>query len=108
MELIGSQYKEIFMALKKKIELPNGFEGEYWVISQINIDWINRLSHLELRLFKNEEFRHKGDQIIPISVKHFDWKFDDFKFDVKTGNIFKIAYEKIKKDDDFFKDAEDV
>lgn len=108
------------MALKKSIKV-NGWNitADYWKIVQVNIDYLNKQSHVVLALYLSQEDRTNGDKPLPES-RSFDWSGDEFPFDLAVlseegENSVKVAYEKIKEsklnDEDvetnFFADAED-
>jgi hypothetical protein len=106
------------MALKKKMDLPNGTSCEYFRIYETNICWAERSAHITLAGYLNQEAREAGKR--PMETKSFDYRGDEFPFSLnKLGepdtNPISVAYEALKAvpeeasaERKWFKDAEDV
>lgn len=86
-------------ALQLTKTFPTGFSGEYWVLSETNIDWLQRQAHITLVLYKDAATFLSNPKDGIISTEGFDWSGDDFPFvegeDVCAAAMNKIAAPKV-------------
>ena len=93
------------MALEKAIQTPyDTIDATYWKVAETNINYLTNQAHVTLLGFVSKEARDAGKQ--SIMDRSYDWSGDDFPFTIeeldKAGiNAVKLAYEKIKADEEF-------
>lgn len=91
------------MALKLKKDSPYSSTGvEYWKISETNINWGAKTSHVVLSGFVSREERDAKK--LPVLTQFFDWSGEQFPFDLnkldrENENVVKTAYIKIKAEE---------
>lgn len=100
------------MAIQKDYETNFGFTCNYWSISYISIDKINKVSSVKIVLYKDETAKKvdKKSAILGIEIDYV-WHGDNFPFTVEAlsqNDPYKIAYSKILAEDPFFQDAVEV
>lgn len=94
------------MAFKKLEEFNNtGLYGEYWRITNFSMDMETGTTRVLLSLYKDAETRGKQQNSIANKVCLFTEGFELPAMNAK--NPVQKAYEKVKAEVDFFKDAED-
>lgn len=94
------------MALSKKIKTNLGIDATYWKIVDLNINWLDKTSHISLLGWVDKNARDNG--LKPLTQRNFDFNNVEFPFiDEEPQNEREIVYIKIKEDDEFF-DALDV
>lgn len=86
--------------IKQKEVDTSGYTAEYWKIIETNINYVDRVSHVTMGLYKDKQARQNGKN--PVESASFDWLGDEFPFDIdildeEGNNAVKIAYEKIKE-----------
>ncbi len=83
------------MALQKVKNLPTGFSAEYWTITRLEIDKINKSAIVTLACYKDAATRQANGQ--PIEQQRFHWSGNDYPFTDPTGCLYSQAYAKIKE-----------
>jgi hypothetical protein len=92
------------MALLKSLPNRKGINATYWKIAQLNINYLQKQSHIDLVGFSTKELRKLGKD--PIDQRSFDFNEDEFPFN--DDPVRQIAYEAIKKYQPKTNDGEDL
>lgn len=95
------------MALLKLTDLSNGFSGEYWRITRLNINYLLKEAEATLSLYKDFFTRQSNDGAI-INHNVFVWENEDFPLDISNSDPRVIIYQKIKETNAFFNNAQDI
>ena len=94
------------MALIKKIKTNLGIDATYWKIVDLNINWLDKTSHISLLGWVDKNARDNG--LKPLTQRNFDFNNVEFPFiDEEPQNERETAYNKIKQSEEFA-DAEDL
>lgn len=90
-----------------------GVKEEYWVILGININLQYSFCDITMGAYTSQKAREEGAE--PMNTKKVRAKFGEGgEFEtyfmpnsraIKTTNIYQLAYEYVKKKDEYFKDA---
>ena len=91
------------MALQKAITLDNGYEANYWVVSNVEI-YKNTNTQISVLLYLNEQTKQDGKRNVyakgySVSGEAWDTYFANTVLD--TANPFKSAYDYLKTLDEF-------
>lgn len=81
------------MALKKKVTLQNGFEGDYWKVTSALLDKQRLIVEASIGLFKNQELAN-DPKVQP--AKRLNVKFDIKKEDTNK-DLVSLVYVYIDK-----------
>lgn len=102
------------MALKKEnYETIFGAKAEHWVIQSINMNDLHGYADITLVGFVNEEAYLNGKASIEtkrVKVSYtngYSTTFSKKTLQRTNTNIYQLAYEYLKENNDFFKDAKD-
>ncbi len=102
------------MALKKEnYETIFGAKAEHWVIQSINMNDTHGYADITLIGFVDEDAYLQGKASIETRrvkvsyVNGYSATFSKKTLQKTSTNIYQLAYEYVKKNDDFFKDATD-
>jgi len=91
------------MALQKAITLDNGYDANYWVVSNVEIDK-NTHTQISVVLYLNAQTKQDGKRNVyakgySVSGEAWDTYFANSVLD--TANPFKSAYDYLKTLDEF-------
>ena len=102
------------MALKKEnYETIFGAKAEHWIIQSINLNDVHGYGDITLIGFLDEEAYLSGKASIETKrvkvsyVNVYSKQFSKKSLADNTSNIYELAYNYVKENDDFFKDAKD-
>lgn len=102
------------MALKKEnYETIFGVKAEHWIIQSINLNDVHGYGDITLIGFLDEEAYLNGKASIETKrvkvsyVNGYAKQFSKKSLTDNTSNIYELAYNYVKENDDFFKDAKD-
>lgn len=102
------------MALKKEnYETIFGAKAEHWIIQSINLNDVHGYGDITLIGFLDEEAYLNGKASIETKrvkvsyVNGYSKQFSKKSLADNTSNIYELAYNYVKENDDFFKDAKD-
>lgn len=88
------------MALIKSISTGFGIDATYWKIVDLNINWLDKNSHISLLGWADKTARDAG--LNPLDQRSFDYSGEEFPFiDEEPQNERETAYTKIKETDEF-------
>lgn len=101
------------MALKIPLKSIYGIEANYWIVKDVLLDKSRRMARISMGGYPNQDIRNEDtDPLMKLKVDILFDKFDDAfsqeKMDTAGNNVYKLAYEAVKKHDKFFMEAEDL
>lgn len=82
------------MALRIAVENRFGHPADYWVITEINVNFARQYAHIVIEGWTSKAKYLAGKQCI--DARMFDFSADDWPFGGGTGNLIRAAYDRIK------------
>ena len=101
------------MALQKPLRSIYGVDATYWIIKDVVMDRSRKMARITMGGYPTQDIRNEDtDPLMKLTINILFEKFDEFfnitAMNQSENNIYKIAYDAIKKHDSFFMDAQDI
>lgn len=98
------------MALRKSVDTDFGIAGDYWRVSQTNINWTTMIAHVVLLQYVSEEARRSGRNAIGSEALDVDIT-DLLSLQMPLKSVMDVAsivYALVRMGSGLLADAEDV